>query len=206
MNVYLSTAYLAPVQYYTKLMAAQCIRVEHCENYIKQSYRNRCLIAGPDGVLPLTIPVEKTDNPKCPVRDIRISDHGQWRHLHWNALVSAYNHTPFFEYYKDDLQPFYEKKYAFLVDFNEELCRLMCGLIGLEPVMEATTTYASDVPQGWTDCRDSIHPKRPYTEDADFSPKPYYQVFDRKLGFLPNLSIIDPPGAATIHTYEPLNR
>ena len=65
------------------------------------------------------------------MRDIRISDHGNWRHLHWNALESAYNHTPFFEYYKDDFRPFYEQKYEFLADFNEALCRLVCSLIGL---------------------------------------------------------------------------
>ena len=112
------------------------------------------------------------------MRDIRISDHGNWRHLHWNALESAYNHTPFFEYYKDDFRPFYEKKYEFLVDFNEELCHLICSLIDIQPDMARTTEY-----------RTEFTPNE--AEDTEFSPQPYYQVFQERLGFLPNLSIID---------------
>ena len=102
MTVYLSSAYLAPVEYYTKLLAYDHIYIEQYDHYTKQTYRNRCTIAAPDGELALSIPTVKPNTPKCPMRDIRISDHGNWRHLHWNAIESAYNHTPFFEYYKDD--------------------------------------------------------------------------------------------------------
>ena len=159
---------------------------------MKQTYRNRCTIAAPDGELALSIPTVKPDTLKCPVRDIRISDHGNWRHLHWNAIESAYNHTPFFEYYKDDFRPFYEKKYEFLVDFNEELCHLICSLIDIEPNMERTTGYRMEFNADEADFRERIHPKKDFREeDPEFIPKPYYQVFQEKLGFLPNLSIID---------------
>lgn len=107
---YLSSAYLAPVEYYTKLLAYDKVLVEQHDHYIKQTYRNRCTIAGPSGELALSIPTVKPDTLKCPMKDIRISDHGNWRHLHWNAIESAYNSTPFFEYYKDDFRPFYEKE------------------------------------------------------------------------------------------------
>ena len=126
---YLSSAYLAPVEYYSKLLNYDKIFIEQHDHYMKQTYRNRCTIAGPEGELALSIPTVKPEGPKCPMKDIRISDHGNWRHLHWNAIESAYNSTPFFEYYKDDFRPFYEKKYEFLTDFNEELCRLVCELI-----------------------------------------------------------------------------
>ncbi len=106
MTVYLSSAYLAPVEYYTKLLAYDRVCIEQHDHYTKQTYRNRCTIAAPDGELALSIPTVKPDTPKCPMCDIRISDHGNWRHLHWNAIESAYNHTPFFEYYKDDFRPF----------------------------------------------------------------------------------------------------
>ena len=135
MTVYLSSAYLAPVEYYTKLLAYGQVYIEQHDHYTKQTYRNRCTIAAPDGALALSIPTVKPDTLKCPMRDIRISDHGNWRHLHWNAIESAYNHTPFFEYYKDDFRPFYEKRYEFLADFNEELCHLICSLIDIQPVM-----------------------------------------------------------------------
>ena len=98
MNIaYLSSAYLAPVEYYTKLLAYDKVFVEQYDHYIKQTYRNRCTIAGPSGELALSIPTVKPDTLKCPMKDIRISDHGNWRHLHWNAIESAYNNT-FTEY------------------------------------------------------------------------------------------------------------
>ena len=122
------------------------------------------------------------------MKDIRISDHGNWRHLHWNAIESAYNSTPFFEYYKDDFRPFYEKKYEFLIDFNEELCRMVCELIDIHPTMERTSEYKMEFAPGEFDFREVIHPKKNFRE---VDPQPYYQVFESELGFLPNLSIID---------------
>lgn len=103
---YISTAYLGPVQQYSKMFHFPEVRIETSENYLKQSYRNRCIIAGANGPLPLSVPIVKPDTLKCLTKDIRISDHGNWRHLHWNAIVSAYNSTPFFEYYEDDFAPF----------------------------------------------------------------------------------------------------
>lgn len=191
-SVLLSSAYLAPVEYYTKLLAYDRVFVEQQDHYIKQTYRNRCTIAAPDGELALSIPTVKPDTLKCPLRDIRISDHGNWRHLHWNAIESAYNHTPYFEYYKDDFRPFYEKKYEFLADFNEELCRLVCSLIDMQPTVERTTEYRPLPSQDEDDFRERIHPKKDFRlEDPAFFPQPYYQVFQERHGFLPNLSIID---------------
>ena len=86
-TIYLSSAYLAPVEYYTKLFACEKAYVEQYDNYVKQTYRNRCVIAAADGPLALTIPTEKSGTPKCLMKDVRISDHGNWRHIHWNALV-----------------------------------------------------------------------------------------------------------------------
>ncbi|WP_080902810.1 WbqC family protein [Parabacteroides sp. Marseille-P3160] len=185
--VYLSTAYLAPVQYYCKLFQYEQVYIETEENYLKQTYRNRCHIAGANGVLPLSIPIEKPETIKCLTKDIRISDHGNWRHLHWNAIVSAYNTSPFFEYYQDDFVPFYSKKQNFLLDFNEELRQLVCELLDLHPAVAYTEQYQPTVAH---DFRESIRPKHA-GEDPDFVPLPYYQVFATKYGFLPNLSILD---------------
>lgn len=191
-TAYLSSAYLAPIQWYAKLLAYPHIFIEQYDHYVKQTYRNRCTIAAPDGPLALTIPVVKPDTPKCFMRDIRISDHGNWRHLHWNALESAYNHTPFFEYYKDDFRPFYERKYIFLMDFNEALCHTICSLIDIAPDMQRTDTYHINLAEDEADFRDRIHPKRDFqADDPHFCLQPYYQVFQEKLGFLPNLSIVD---------------
>lgn len=191
MDALLTSAYLAPIQYYTKLM--QCTGsayIEAYDNYTKQTYRNRCMIADANGPLALTIPTEKTGEGKCLMRDIRISDHGNWRHQHWNALEAAYRHTPFFQYYEDDFRPFYEKKIDFLYDFNMQLTELVCSLIGLDVTLIPTEQYMHKT-DGIADFRHIITPKVSWEEDTDFHPTAYYQVFKEKHGFIPNLSIAD---------------
>lgn len=191
-TIYLSSAYLAPVEYYAKLFAYRHICVERHDNYVKQTYRNRCVIAGASGPLALTIPTEKSESPKCLMKDVRISDHGNWRHVHWNALVAAYRNSPFFEYYADDFRAIYEKRHTFLWDFNLELCQLACQLTDIQPDLTATDEYRTAFGPDEDDFRDLIHPKRDWTtDDPDFRSVPYYQVFKDKFGFLPNLSIAD---------------
>ena len=191
MQILLSSAYLPPVQYFAHLQSAEQVWIEQYDHYQKQTYRNRCVIAAPDGPLSLTVPIEKPNTQKAFMRDIRISDHGNWRHLHWNAIESAYNHTPFFEYYKDDFRPFYEKKFDFLVDYNEQLCQLVCQLIDIDTSFQRTESYVAEPSNTIIDLRDAIHPKKEVMDDASFVVIPYYQVFQERLGFLPNLSIID---------------
>lgn len=192
MNVLFSSAYLAPVQYYTKLLHhhGDMVYVEAFDHYVKQTYRNRCVITDANGPLALTIPTEKTSEGKCLMRDIRISDHGNWRHQHWNALETAYRHTPFFQYYEDDFHPFYEKKISYLYDFNMQLMQLVCELIGIEVSLSPTNQYKHN-PDGMADFRTIISPKMPWQEDREFVPTEYYQVFKEKQGFLPNMSIVD---------------
>jgi hypothetical protein len=184
---HLSSAYLGPVQYYCKLYQYDTVRIEAEENYLKQTYRNRCVIAGANGPLALTVPIEKPQTLKCLTRDIRVSNHGNWRHLHWNALTSAYNTSPFFEYYADDFAPYYEKRYNFLIDFNEALRAFVCELLDLHPDVQYSGEYRPCLPN---DFREAIRPKHP-VPDGSFSPVSYYQVFNTKFAFLPNLSIVD---------------
>jgi len=187
-TVLLSTAYLAPVAYYVQLCRHPQATIEaHC-NYIKQTYRNRCAIASANGCQTLSIPIVKPDSLKCPTKDIRIAEHGNWRHLHWNAIVSAYNSTPFFEYYADDFRPFYEKPAGFLFDFNEELRKLVCSLLDISPAVSYSSEYVFSPPEDVLDLRETIHPKKELLMQ-DF--RPYYQVFETRYGFLTNLSIID---------------
>lgn len=190
-NILLSSAYLAPVEYYTKLYAYERVYVERFDHYMKQTYRNRCVIASASGPLALTIPTEKSDELKCLMKDMRISDHGNWRRVHWNAFVASYRHSPFFDYYADEFHVFFERKYEFLYDFNMDLCRWVCRQIDLQPCMSPTDDYVAS-PETADDFRERIHPKKPcQSYDPQFEAKPYYQVFDAQTGFLPNLSIVD---------------
>ena len=129
----LSTTYFGPVQWYQKLNRHRCIMEQH-DNFVKQTYRNRCVIASANGPQTLTVPIERYDGMKCAMRDIRISDHGNWRHLHWQALVSAYGETPFFEYYADDIRPFFEEhRWKYLLDFNLDITHTLCSLLDVRP-------------------------------------------------------------------------
>lgn len=185
--IFLASLYLAPIEYYYSLNRCKEAVIEINDNYQKQSYRNRCVISGANGPLTLSIPIVKPDSTKCLMKDILIADHGNWRHLHWNAIVSAYNSTPFFQFYEDDFRPFYERKIKYLHDFNEQLRILICRYTGIEKKISYSKSYEKEALEGICDLRESIHPKR----KSDFVTAPYYQVFSDKLGFQNNLSILD---------------
>mgnify|MGYP002762006399 CR=1 FL=1 len=189
------------------------------------------LIPTTNGPLSLTIPTNH--NTSLAMKDIRISDHANWRHVHWNALLSAYGESPFFEYYQDDIRPFYEKKYEFLFDFNMEITEKMIELLDIRPKISITNEYIqneelkvksieseelkvkseefnglanhkvqssnlkvqskevrSKEVQSIVDFREAIRPKKPLP-DAEFESKRYYQVYEQKFGFQPNMSILD---------------
>jgi hypothetical protein len=188
----LQTTYFGPIQWYQKLYRYDHCLIEQYDSFQKQTYRNRCVIATANGVQALTVPVEHSDD-KVLTKDLRISDHNQWRRVHWNALQSAYSESPFFEYYADDLHPFFEKKYEFLLDFNEAIRQKVCELIDIHPNVEYTSEYTSDIQHqtsNITDFREVINAKHPQP-DAEFDAKTYWQVFQHKHGFLSNLSILD---------------
>ena len=199
MNAILATTYFGPLQWYQKLNRFDGVLVEQHEHFLKQTYRNRCVIATTQGVQALTVPVEAPVGEglalsKTSIKDVRISNHGKWRKEHWNALQSAYGESPFFEFYEDDIRPFFENRWEYLLDFNMAITEKMCELLDIHPHIELTSSYQNSLPigEGWggTDFRTIIHPKHPQ-EDSDFSPKPYYQVYKERFGFLPNLSILD---------------
>ena len=185
----LQSTYFGPVQWYQKLYRYDSILIEQHDTYQKQTFRNRCVIATANGLQALTVPVE-APGERCTMKEVRISDHNQWRRVHWNALQSAYSESPFFEYYQDDIRPFFEKKYDYLIDFNEAIRQKICELIDIEPKVEYTKEFISSTPSTIADYREVIHAKHPQP-DADFTPMRYWQVFERKHGFQPNLSILD---------------
>ena len=135
----LSSTYFGPIQWYQKLNRYDECLIERHESFIKQTYRNRMLIPTTNGPLSLTIPTNH--DISLSMKDIRISDHANWRHVHWNALLSAYGESPFFEYYQDDIRPFYEKKYEFLFDFNMETTEKMIELLDIRPKISITEEY-----------------------------------------------------------------
>ena len=185
-TVLLCSAYLPPVSFFTAINSGGDVLIEQYDNYCKQTYRNRCRIATASGIQTLTIPIVKADTPKQLMKDVRISDHGEWRHQHWNALESAYMNSPFFMYYQDDFRPFYEKKYEFLIDFNTELTLRIMELAGIKKELRLTQSYIYK--------SEDVIDLRPLAEPGvqePANPQTYWQVFKQKHGFQPNLSAVD---------------
>lgn len=190
----LSSTYFGPVQWYQKLNRFEHCLIEQHDNFMKQTFRNRCLIPTTNGVQALSIPVERPVDgrlDKTPMKDVRISDHDNWRHQHWNALLSAYGESPFFKYYADDIRPFFERKWEFLLDYNQAIMEKMCELLDIHPSIDFTESYVmADSVIDMTDFRDVIRPKH-LGGDTDFVPKTYYQVYQQRFGFQPNMSVLD---------------
>ncbi len=186
----LPVSYLAPIQYYSKLIMYNSVFIEHQEHFIKQSYRSRCNIYSPNGLQTLSIPLVK-GNHRQTVKEIKISYDYDWRRLHWRSLESAYRRSPFFEYFEDDFRPFYEdKKFDYLFDLNEELQQVILCLLKIKPNYHFTESYQANYEDS-DDYRLILAPKEPLSADNHFSLKPYSQVFEVKFGFIGNLSIVD---------------
>ena len=193
--------------------------MEAHENYQKQTYRNRCTIGSEAGPLTLTVPVSEPACPSGQEHDRRItatlvSDHGSWRHLHWQALNTAYRDTPFFPYYADDLRPFFERRdWPTLWQLNEATRDAVCRLLDIHPHIVLTEHYCpppAELQGGGLDLRYAISPKqaphnthknRPDATEAQPQrilqsatwpqERPYWQPFLQRHGFLSNLSILD---------------
>ena len=183
----LSTAYFGPVQWFQKVNRYDLAIVDERESFLKQTYRNRCIIAAANGPQALTVPVER--GATGDISSMRISDHGNWRHIHWNALCSAYGESPFFDYYEDDVRPFFEERWEYLCDYNMAIARKMCELLQIKEPLSMADVGTVD-PSDVDDFRSLIRPKH-VQPDAEFVDRPYWQVFAQKNGFLPNLSVLD---------------
>jgi hypothetical protein len=189
-TILLSTAYFAPIQYYSKFLAYDQVYIEQFEHFNKQTYRNRCVILGGNGPIQLIVPVVKGRGQKILVKDLKISYDTGWQRNHCRTIFSAYNSSPFFEYYKDDFQPFFETKHKFLFDFNLKIHTTICELLEIENNAVLTTDFEK-VPGQTVNFREAISPKIKNQDDAKFRPFNYTQVFSEKVGFVPNLSVLD---------------
>jgi len=182
-------------------LSPSVVYIEACENYQKQSYRNRCRFYAADGVQALSFPVIHVDGTyKHPVKDIRVDYSTPWVQQHKRAIVSAYRTSAYFEYYQDELFAILDSRPDRLIDLNMALLRFFIEKTGLRVDLRLTEEYSKDGlvagPDGellqCEDLREAIHPKRPNTILSDLAlEKPYFQVFAPKYGFKSDLSIMD---------------
>ncbi len=187
----LSTAYLGPVQYFTKFALYSKVYIEQHETYLKQSFRNRCYICGANGRIALVVPVKRTAGNLTKTKDVLVDYDTGWQRVHWNSIVSSYRSSPFFEYYEDNLKPFYNTKEKRLMELNQKMLQLIIDLLDIDAEILLTETFTKHYDDE-ADLRLAINPKKRLArDDSRFIARGYGQVFMEKHGFLPNLSIID---------------
>ncbi|SFA37799.1 WbqC-like protein family protein [Pedobacter suwonensis] len=180
--------YLPPVGYFSLLQQlGEDFLIEQHEHLAKQTYRNRASIYSPNGKLDITVPLVKGSKTHTKMKDVRISYDFNWQRLHWLSLESCYRSSAYFEFYEDELSRFYTEKFEFLFDYNLELLMWLNKKLKLNKRFELTGEYFDNI-QPALDFRSAMNPKKP--EDI-VNNKPYYQVFEDKHQFLPNLSIVD---------------
>ena len=182
-------------------LSPSVVYIEACENYQKQSYRNRCCFYAADGVQALSFPVIHEEGTyKHPVKDIKVDYSTQWLQQHKRAIVSAYRTSAYFEYYQDELFAILDSCPEKLLDLNMALLRFFIEKTGIKVDLRLTEEYSKSGlvvnPGGdgtsCVDLREAIHPKRPNAILKDLAlEKPYFQVFAPKYGFQSDLSIMD---------------
>jgi len=185
-TAYFSTAYLPPAEYFARLLHYDIALLEREENYLKQSYRNRCYILSAGGPQMLTVPVLAGSRHKTLIKDIRIDYTKRWQQVHVGALASSYRSSPFYLYYSEMFEKTILNKYDFLLDLNMDLIREILTILKSNTTLTYTTEF---IKTGNTDndFRYNINPKLP----SKYRTKPYPQVFDVKDCHPNRLSIVD---------------
>jgi hypothetical protein len=185
-KIFLSTAYLPPIEYFARIIEADEVFIEREENYIKQSYRNRCYILSAGGPQLLTVPVYQGSFHKTHIRDTRIDYSKRWQQVHLGALTSSYNSSPYFLYYFEIIENIILARYNFLLDLNMDLLTSFLKMLKMKIQVSYTTDFMP-VEGKEGDFRYTINPKK----DTSYNATEYFQVFNYVHGFVPGLSIVD---------------
>lgn len=179
---------LPSLEYFAVLLLADVITLDVHQHFVKQTYRNRCYILGPNKVLPLVIPVSK-GSQRRPFNEVAIDYQQNWLKIFWNSVQSSYGKAPFYEFYADEFRDILNKKPLSLFELSFELLTFCLRCLDLDIVLKVSSNYQPNTKGEKLDLRSAIHPKRPFSKNRFLLPTPYTQIFGNN--FVPNLSIID---------------
>ncbi|MFY7816366.1 MAG: WbqC family protein [Chryseobacterium taeanense] len=183
-NILLPVFYLPPISWFSVFLNPENeILFEQFEHFPKQTYRNRANIYGANGKLSLIIPI--SHNGKREFKDIEISYREDWTNLHWKSIKTAYQSSPYFEFYEDKLKKIFEIKEQNLLDFNLKALEVIQQILKTEKAWSLNAEYIKN-PQE-INFREKFSAKNP----SEFEVEEYYQTFSDKSGFLEDLSILD---------------
>ena len=180
--------YFGSIAYFQELLKYDEVIFEKYEYFEKSTYRNRCLVVGPNGLQNLSVQIKNGRAKKQLYKDVKITYEHRWHHIHWQTLASNYRSSPYFEFYEDYFEPFFNKEYENLFDFNFELFKLINTLLSLKINYSFTEKFEKIPFEDTTDLRSHFVPKN---KTINYLNKEYIQVFSSKIGFYPNLSILD---------------
>lgn len=186
--VLIETQYLPPLSYFAALQNFDCIVLERHENFVKQSYRNRCFINTTHGKEMLTVPLTLKSG-KVRITDVRIDHTQKWLNNHWRSIQSAYGKAPFYEHYAGDLHQILYRKFDFIYDLNYHLLSLCLKWLKKNVEIKESMSFEQVPQKGLIDLRNAINAKNYETSNKYYQSVPYYQVFGNK--FVNNLSLID---------------
>ena len=176
--------YFAPVIQYAVIAQSEKAVFEVHDNFLKQTYRNRCNIATANGNQTLTVPIQHQKGVKLKTADVKIDYKENWQTQHLRTLETAYSSSPFFEFYIDDLRPLFETNFEYLLELNFATHDFISEAISLEVPMEHSMQFEMNP-------REDFRFLAIAKNQKNFDLKRYIQVFEPKLGFLSNLSILD---------------
>lgn len=190
MGIVIEYQYFPPSILFKSLCPATHLLFEQYESFQKMSFRNRLMIAGAGGSILLSVPLQQGRNQKSLTKDIRVENRTTWQAAHWKTIVSCYNKSPWFEYYRDELDHLYNKRQEFLVDWNLSCFRWISDKLNIDVAVSLTAEWNEfyDV-EYWDDWRSRLSPGS-ICEKFPSAPK-YRQVFEERTGFIPHLSILD---------------
>jgi hypothetical protein len=177
------------IDYMKKLIESKYVKIEQCESFQKMSFRNRYVISGANGIQSLTIPIKGGREQKTSIKQVEIDNISDWRTKHWRSLLSAYSKAPYFEFYGGELKEMLFSEESFLFSLNIKILNWICNKLKVNVLISFTDSFNINY-SGDIDYRNFFLPKSYQQNRANWQPR-YVQVFEERIGFQPNLSIID---------------
>ncbi|TXG39002.1 WbqC family protein [Seonamhaeicola maritimus] len=186
MNIIIHPTYFPNIAHFVAIIQAKEVMFEVDDNFVKQTYRNRAYIYGSNGKQTLNIPVVYSQKHRQKYRDVKIFNEERWQDNHWKSLLSSYRTSPFFEFYEDELQPLFQQKTDYILDFNLKCFEIICDCLQLDLNVSKSVSYEKTI-EDKVDFRHLVTAKK----EQPLPFETYTQVFSNKHGFISNLSILD---------------